>query len=200
MAEGHFASLLRRTSGAQKAGKEVSRERAVRVDGRRGQWSVETSEAEQRAARRLREPILQPLQYHFHKALRRVISHRAVICPMASLQEVLATSGVKRTITDRTWVDFLVCETNSMTPLCGIQVTASATAPADETTLAHLFAAAGVPLLRIHAGFGCTPAVLAEVLAPHLPGIVEEEPAAPVEADTVFLTREDFAAGGPDLH
>ena len=143
---------------------------------------------------RKRDDFLSAAELSFYRALSAAVGTQAHICPKVNLADIFfvvkpnENQGARGRISQK-HVDFLLCDSQSMKPLAGIELDDSSHARADrqdrDALVDAVFAAAGLPLLRIPAAASYSPADLALKVATHLSGTTAAEaapPTAPVEA------------------
>jgi hypothetical protein len=113
----------------------------------------------------------------FYRALGAAVGAQAHICPKVNLADIFfvvkpnENQGARGRISQK-HVDFLLCDPQSMKPLAGIELDDSSHARANrqerDALVDGVFAAAGLPLVRIPAAASYSPADLALKLATHL--------------------------------
>lgn len=156
---------------------------------------------------KLREDFLSRAELGFFQALQTTVRGEANVCAKVSLGDLFfGESGdteqnrVLRNRINRKHVDFLLCDPQTMTPLCGVELDDRSHDRADRVErdrfVDQVFEAAGLPLVRVPAARTYAPAPLHALLAPHL-GLVAFQPelCSPT-ADTVVLSRNDGADEG----
>jgi hypothetical protein len=137
----------------------------------------------------LRDDFLSAAEYSFLRVLAHALSGRAAICPKVNLADIffVARSPQRQryhSMIDRKHVDFLLCDLTTMRPLCGIELDDSSHQREDrqrrDEFVNRVFAAAGLPLVRITARSGYVPAQLYAELAPYLtPASTPNAPSIP---------------------
>ena len=148
---------------------------------------------------RRRDDFLSPAELSFYRALSAAVGGQAHICPKVNLADIffVVKPNENRSARGRIsqkHVDFLLCDSQSMKPLAGIELDDSSHARADrqkrDALVDGVFAAAGLPLVRIPAAASYSPADLALKLATHVAGT-----AAPVSISTMTPTVDASSAG-----
>lgn len=151
---------------------------------------------------RRRDDFLSAAELSFYRALSAAVGAQAHICPKVNLADIFfvvkpnENQGARGRISQK-HVDFLLCDSQSMKPLAGIELDDSSHARADrqerDALVDGVFAAAALPLVRIPAAASYSPADLALKLATHLSGT-----APAVSTATVAPTPGAAAPGGTD--
>ncbi|MBC7265734.1 MAG: DUF2726 domain-containing protein [Anaerosomatales bacterium] len=128
---------------------------------------------------RRRDDFLSPAELSFYRALSAAVGAQVHICPKVNLADIFfvvkpnENKGARGRIAQK-HVDFLLCDSQSMKPLAGIELDDSSHARAArqerDAFVDGVFAAAALPLVRIPAAASYSPADLAQKLAAHLPG------------------------------
>jgi len=128
---------------------------------------------------RQRDDFLSPAELSFYRALSAAVGNRAHICPKVNLADIFfvvkpnENQGARGRISQK-HVDFLLCDSQSMKPLVGIELDDSSHARADrqerDALVDAVFAVAALPLVRIPAAGSYSPADLVSKLATHLSG------------------------------
>lgn len=129
---------------------------------------------------RQRDDFLSAVELSFYRVLSAAVGDRAVICPKVNLADIFFVarpnneSQAYRNKIDRKHVDFLVCDSATMRPLCGIELDDFSHKRRDrrdrDDFVDQLFEVAGVPLVRVVAKATYSPAALLELIEPHLNG------------------------------
>lgn len=146
---------------------------------------------------RLREDFLSAAELSFYQVLRTVVGDRTQICPKVGLGDLFfAETGDRqqnRAATnriDRKHVDFVLCEPRTMRPLVAVELDDRSHEREDrrqrDALVESVFAAAGLPLVRVPVRPAYPPWELEALLAPYL-GSVSPPPApapAPATAPT----------------
>lgn len=135
---------------------------------------------------RLRDDFLSPAEQSFYRVLRTVVADRGIVCPKVNLADLFFVPGrdgqSHRNRIDRKHVDFVVCDPATLRPVAGIELDDSSHARADrqqrDAFVERVFAAAGLPLVRMPVRSAYAPAELAERLAPWLNGAPTPAPEA----------------------
>lgn len=126
---------------------------------------------------RVRDDFLSPAELSFFRVLQLAAGGHVVIACKVNLGDMffVAASSEKRAHRnriDRKHVDFLLCSAKTMRPLVGIELDDSSHQRADrverDSFVNEVFAAAGLPLLRVAARATYSPQQLAVDLAPYL--------------------------------
>jgi hypothetical protein len=134
---------------------------------------------------RVRDDFLSPAEHNFYQVLRSVVGTRALICPKVSLSDLFyvksSNSSEWRIYTnkiDRKHVDFVLCNPQTMTLLVGIELDDKSHERADrrqrDDFVEGVFAAAGLPLLRVRVQRGYQPLELVSMLETILPSVSDE--------------------------
>jgi very-short-patch-repair endonuclease len=109
---------------------------------------------------RLRDDFLSPAELNFYRVLQTAVGDWAVICPKVSLDDLFyAKSGDHRLNVAyqnkiaRKHVDFLLCDSQSIRPLLGVELDdlshRRATRQERDRLVEQVFAVAGLPLQRV---------------------------------------------------
>ena len=141
----------------------------------------------------LRDDFLSPAELSFFQVLRSVTGEQVVACAKVSLGDLFfAQTGDPRknravaNRIDRKHVDFLLCECSTMRPMLGIELDdRSHERPerkARDELVDGVFAAAGLPLLRVPVRQGYAPAELVALIQPFFGA---PAPAAPTVSASV---------------
>ena len=141
----------------------------------------------------LRDDFLSPAELSFFQVLRSVTGQQVVACAKVSLGDLFfAQTGDPRknravaNRIDRKHVDFLLCESATMRPMLGIELDdRSHERPerkARDELVDGVFAAAGLPLLRVPVRQGYAPAELVALIQPFFgaPSKTTPRPIVPV--------------------
>ena len=135
-----------------------------------------------------RDDFLSPAELAFYRVLLAALGDRATVCPKVNLADVFfvpqgPSSQSHRNRIDRKHVDFLVCSSQTMRPVCGVELDDASHARADrqerDAFVDEVFAVAGMPLVRVPAQAGYQPATLLALVAPHLDGPTNHAPLPP---------------------
>jgi hypothetical protein len=137
--------------------------------------SPEAPAAEAALPYRRRDDFLSPAELSFYRALQAVVDGRLVIAPKVNLADVFFVTrpnenqGARARISQK-HVDFLLCHPQSMKPVAGLELDDSSHARADrqerDVFVNQVFAAAGLPLIRVTAAASYSPQDIAARLAP----------------------------------
>ncbi len=128
---------------------------------------------------RMRDDFLSPAERNFYQVLRSVAGSRLLICPKVSLSDLFYVKSADpreyRVYTnkiDRKHVDFLLCNSETLIPLAGIELDDKSHERADrkqrDDFVEGVFAAAELALLRVRVQRGYQPQELAALLEPLL--------------------------------
>ena len=126
---------------------------------------------------RVRDAFLSPAERSFYGVLCQVVSDRAVILCKVGLWDIFYVArpnehrGAKSHI-DRKHVDFLLCDTESMQPIVGIELNDASHQRADrqarDAEVKAIFDTAKLPLVFVQARRAYQTNEIAGLLAPHL--------------------------------
>jgi hypothetical protein len=128
---------------------------------------------------RTRDDFLSSAELSFYRALSAAVGTQAHICPKVNLADIFFVARPNENPSARgricqKHVDFLLCDSQSMKPLAGVELDDSSHARADrqerDALVDGVFAAAGLPLVRIPAAASYSPADLALKVATYLSG------------------------------
>lgn len=149
------------------------------------------TETDEQLPYRLRDDFLSPAELSFYGVLQLAVKDRATITTKVNLADVFFVARPThnqsyRNKIDRKHVDFLLCDSGTMKPRCGIELDDSSHARHDrqerDQFVDAVFQAAGLPLVRFSARASYDPNALAAELARHLsaqPAAVPRVVAAP---------------------
>ncbi len=137
---------------------------------------------------RLREDFLSAAELSFYQVLRTVVGDRTQICPKVGLGELFfAETGDRpknRAFTnriDRKHVDFVLCDPKTMRPLVAVELDDRSHEREDrqqrDAFVEGVFAAAGLPLIRVPVRSTYPPWELEAKLAPYLTPVPVPPPA-----------------------
>jgi hypothetical protein len=124
-----------------------------------------------------RDDFLSSAELSFYRALASGLGELAIICPKVNLGDIFFVgqsdkSQSYRNKIDRKHVDFLICDPATLQPRCGVELDDSSHARRDrqyrDQFVDQVFAAAGLPLVRIVAQATYRPADLRSQVTPHL--------------------------------
>lgn len=111
----------------------------------------------------LRDRFLSAAELSFYRVLRDVVGGRGVVLAKVGLGDLFTVKrphenrGARNKI-DRKHVDFLICEPATLRPLCGVELDDKSHRRADRVArdrfVEGVFAAAGLPLVRVPAARG----------------------------------------------
>ena len=136
---------------------------------------------------KLRDDFLSPAEVSFCQVLRTIVGDRALVITKVNLADLffVATGDHRQNRAlanriDRKHVDFLVCDSKSIRPIVALELDDQSHSRTDRKTRDELveavFAAAGLPLLRVPVKTGYAPQEIQTLLQPYL------QPAAPVKS------------------
>ena len=136
---------------------------------------------------RQRDDFLSAAEFSFYRVLVNVVGDRVVICCKVNLADLFfvvrpgENQGYRNKI-DRKHVDFLLCDAATMKPRCGVELDDSSHGRRDrqdrDAFVDQVFAAAGLPLVRVPAQAAYNLAGLRTLVEPHLhaPPVAESSP------------------------
>ena len=141
----------------------------------------------------LRDNFLSPAELDFYRVLQSAVGQDALIFAKVKLLDLFQVKASDpreaRSLSnkiDRKHVDFLLCDPATVQPVAGIELDDKSHQRADRMArdeyVEQVFAAAGLPLVRVPVRREYSTADLRAVLKPHLPGLPGEAPATPVAA------------------
>jgi ribosomal protein S27AE len=161
---------------------------------------------------RLRDDFLSAAELSFYQVLRTVVGSRMQICPKVGLGDLFfAETGDRpknRAFTnriDRKHVDFVLCDPKTMRPLVAVELDDRSHEREDrqqrDVFVEGVFAAAGLPLVRVPVRSAYPPWELEAKLAPYLTGVNPPPPpgpkAAPVAESSVATEPLEPKADAP---
>jgi predicted RNA-binding Zn-ribbon protein involved in translation (DUF1610 family) len=128
---------------------------------------------------KLRDDFLSPAEVSFYQILRTAVGERALVFTKVNLADLffVATGDHRQNRAlanrvDRKHVDFLVCDLKTVHPIVALELDDQSHQRADRKTRDEIvdgvFAAAGLPLLRIPAKLGYAPQEIQTRLQPYL--------------------------------
>lgn len=151
---------------------------------------------------RMRDDFLSPAEASFFRVLRLAVGESYLICPKVRLGDLFYVTrlhenrGATNRIAQR-HVDFVLCDPATLTPLAGLELDdASHRKPRSaerDRFKDDLFAAAGLPLIRMPVRSAYEPAQILELLAQALPSGADpgrRNEAPPVVPETTAPTSE----------
>ncbi len=157
---------------------------------------------EQRLPYRLRDDFLTEAEFAFYTALRAFLDDSIAVCPKVNLADIFFAAGEKNARMahinkiNRKHVDFLLCDAETMVPLCGIELDDSSHQRADrierDAFVDAVYAAADLPLVHAPLKNGFEPEQLRDLLSGMLertcpaPEMGAEEPQAKEPDGTVI--------------
>lgn len=139
---------------------------------------------------KLRDDFLSAAENSFYQVLRTAVGEQALICPKVNLGDLFYVStGDHRknralaNRVDRKHVDFLLCDPKTVLPVLGIELDDKSHERPDRKTRDELvdsvFAAAGLPLVRIPVRMRYSVKDVAELVRPHLGAALVQPFASP---------------------
>ncbi|MDY0341463.1 MAG: DUF2726 domain-containing protein [Coriobacteriia bacterium] len=155
---------------------------------------IEVPAPDQTLPYRQRDDFLSAAELSFYRALSAAVGTKTHVCPKVNLADLFFVAkpnenqGARGRISQK-HVDFVLCDPESMRPLAGVELDDSSHARADRQTRDELvngvFAAAGLPLIRIPAAASYNPADIALKVAAHLSANLKaaQPPASAVTPD-----------------
>lgn len=120
----------------------------------------------------IRDDFLTDAEFQFYQTLRTYLGHSVTICPKVSLGDLFFAAGENRAgylnKINRKHVDFLLCDPDSMIPICGVELDDSTHQRPDrmerDRFVDAVYNAAGLPLVHVPLKNGYTPDELDEFL------------------------------------
>ena len=137
---------------------------------------------------RTRGDFLTPAERSFYHVLAPLVEGRLVVCPKVRLGDLFFVSRPTNRVAHRAriaqkHVDFVLCEPNALKPVVGIELDDSSHGRAErrerDAFVNQVFAAAGLPLLRVPVRRHYAPAELSDLLAPYLDPESKRPPVPP---------------------
>lgn len=125
----------------------------------------------------LRDNFLTAAELSFYRVLESVLGDEFTICSKVNLADLFFVKRPNENIAyrnkiDRKHVDFVLCDSKTMKPLCGIELDDSSHLRQDrierDDFVNRVFQTAGLPLVRIHAARSYTPANVKSQIESHL--------------------------------
>jgi hypothetical protein len=134
---------------------------------------------------RVRDDFLSPAEHNFYQVLKSVADTRVRICPKVSLSDLFYVKSsdasdwrIYTNKIDRKHVDFVLCEPQTMKPLAGVELDDKSHDRADrkqrDVFVEGVFAAAGLPLMRVRVQRSYQSQELAALLESMLPSMSGE--------------------------
>lgn len=126
---------------------------------------------------RKRDDFLSAAVLSFYRVMTSALGTRAVVCPKVNLADIFFVlrpneNQRHRNRIDRKHVDFLLCEPITMKPRCAVELDDSSHARSDrqerDEFVDQVFNVAGLPLVRVPAQSGYSPAAVLQMIEPHL--------------------------------
>lgn len=126
---------------------------------------------------RQRDDFLSAAELSFYRVMMNALGNRVIICPKVNLADIFFVlrpneNQRHRNKIDRKHVDFLICEPMTMKPRCAVELDDSSHARRDrqerDEFVDQVFNVAGLPLVRVPAQAGYSPAALLSLIEPHL--------------------------------
>jgi very-short-patch-repair endonuclease len=147
----------------------------------------------------LRDDFLSPAEANFYQVLRMVTGQQVVALAKVNLNDLFfaQTGDARRNRAvsnriDRKHVDFLLCDSSTLRPVLGIELDDRSHERPDRIARDELvdgvFAAAGLPLLRVPVRQGYAPEELVALIQPCFGAVTtptETKPAEPTQATTI---------------
>ena len=114
---------------------------------------------------RIRDDFLTDAEFQFYQTLRTYLGAAVTICPKVSLGDIFFAAGENRAgflnKINRKHVDFLLCDPESMIPICGVELDDSTHQRPDRVErdrfVDAVYDAAGLPLVHVPLQNGYTP-------------------------------------------
>ena len=142
---------------------------------------------------RLRDDFLSAAELSFYQVLRTVVGDRTQICPKVGLGDLFFAETGDRPKNrafanriDRKHVDFVLCDPKTMRPLVAVELDDRSHEREDrqqrDVFVEGVFAAAGLPLVRVPVRSAYPPWELEAKLAPYLTGVNPPPPPGPKPA------------------
>lgn len=131
---------------------------------------------------RRRDDFLSPAERSFFGVLNQVVGMNTFICPKVNLADLFCVPSrdasehrIYINKIDRKHVDFMLCDPMTLMPILGIELDDRSHQRADRQQRDHfvenVFAAAGLPLVRVPVKRGYAVQEIAELLQDHLPTV-----------------------------
>jgi hypothetical protein len=131
---------------------------------------------------KLRDDFLSPAEISFYQVLRAAVGDRGLVFAKVNLADLFfATTGDHRqnralaNRVDRKHVDYLVCDLKTVHPIVALELDDQSHNRADRKTrdelVAGVFAAAGLPLIRVPVKMGYVPLEIEALLNPYLKSV-----------------------------
>jgi hypothetical protein len=151
---------------------------------------------------KLRDDFLSTAEHSFYQVLRTVVGEKMLICPKVNLSDLffVATGDHRKNRAlanriDRKHVDFLLCDPKTVRPLVGIELDDKSHEREDRKTRDELveavFAAAGLPLVRVPVKAGYAPGDVATLLKPNLGSTTAPSPVHTAPSSATSTTQDD---------
>jgi hypothetical protein len=150
----------------------------------------------------LRDDFLSHAEISFYQVLRAAVGDQVLICPKVNLGDLffVATGDHRKNRAlanrvDRKHVDFLLCDPRTVKPIVGIELDDKSHDRPERKTrdelVAGVFAAAGLPLVRIPVKSGYAPNDVVTLIKPHLGSTPTQTPAATAAPPTPSTVKGD---------
>lgn len=157
---------------------------------------------------KLRDDFLSKAEHSFYQVLRTVVGDQVLICPKVNLGDLffVATGDHRKNRAlanriDRKHVDFLLCDPKTVRPLVGIELDDKSHEREDRKTRDELveavFAAAGLPLVRVQVKSGYAPSDVATLLKSHLGSTAAPAPAQTAPSSATSTTQDSAGPSCP---
>lgn len=139
---------------------------------------------------RLRDDFLSPAELSFYRVVLNVIGERTVVLAKVNLADIFFVAQREgkqsyRNKIDRKHVDFLICNLNTLSPVCGIELDDKSHERLDrqerDQFVDQVFGVAGLPLVRIRAQASYSPTELASQIEAAIGGETPPPPPSPNE-------------------
>jgi hypothetical protein len=140
---------------------------------------------------RQRDDFLSAAELSFYRVLATAVGNRAVVCPKVNLADIFfvvrpnENQHYRNKIVQK-HVDFVLCDSVTMKPRCGIELDDSSHARRDrqdrDEFVNQVFAVGGLPLVRVPARAAYNTAELFAMVEPHLIGVLVVKSQPPVGA------------------
>jgi len=141
---------------------------------------------------RLRDDFLSPAELSFYRVLQAALHNRVVLLSKVNLADIFfvlkpSENVAYRNKIDRKHVDFLVCDPDSMKPLCGIELDDASHSRTDrrdrDAFVDQVFEDAKLPLVRVRASRTYNPHEIVSSIEPYLvpSSVHQRSPAEPIE-------------------
>ena len=124
---------------------------------------------------RIRDDFLTDAEFQFYHTLRTYLGHAVTICPKVSLGDLFFAAGENRAgylnKINRKHVDFLLCDPDSMVPICGVELDDSTHQRPErierDRFVDGVYEAAGLPLIHADPALGAARQAARQNPIPH---------------------------------